>query len=307
MLIAGSFREYPFSLLLEIFLRRKETGLLEVSSTDEAGYFYIKNGKVKDGQIGKSKGLAALKLVGKFNEGSFRFKPLEPADYARIVWQRNFGPTGPAISRPAFSRVSIADKLGQLGVNAEAINRVLNDLRSLAHVALQQFFFYTPIAYHGLQRIDLYLQRRIVAVVLAALEFWRRVRIGTRLRRISIRASTALSQAKRRRERQVKCRYPRKVTFQVPTIASETTITSALQQRLEHNVVFVLTMAILLGASGLLLYQLVSENQEAMDTGITVNEHLDTPADATPSRPKPSRQHRKRLSVNKRFVNKSKR
>jgi hypothetical protein len=88
MLIAGSFREYPFYLLLEIFQRRRETGVLEITSSQESGYFYIKNGKVKDGQIGKSKGAAAVKSVAGLNDGSFRFKSLEPTDYARVVWQQ---------------------------------------------------------------------------------------------------------------------------------------------------------------------------------------------------------------------------
>lgn len=300
MLIAGSFREYPFSLLLEIFLRRKETGLLEVSSTEESGYFYIKNGKVKDGRIGKSKGLAALKLVGKFDDGSFRFKPLEPADYARIVWQRSFGPTAPAISQPALSGLSIADKLRQSGFNAQAVNRLLNSLSSVAHQALRQFLLYTSTANQGLQRIELFLQRRTVSGAVAGLDLWRRARIGTRLLQILMRALAALLEDKRRREREAKYRYPRKVSFQVPAIPSGTATGATRQHELEHNIIFVLTMTILLALSGLLLRQLLFENQDATDPGVAVEEQTEIPASATHSKPKPKQPRRKRPSINTR-------
>lgn len=298
MLIAGNFREYPFPLLLEIFLHRRETGLLEVSSTQESGYFYIKNGKVKDGQIGKSKGLAAVKRVGKINDGSFRFKPLEPTDYARIVWQRSFGPTGPSIGQPAISGLSIADKLGPLRFNPEVVSRVLNDVSSSAQRAFRQFVLYTSTAYHGLERIELFLRRRTVACVAAGVEFWRRARVGTKLERILMWALTALLQDKRHRERRRKYRYPRQVSFQVPTTPKGTAITSALQQGVEHNIIFVLTMTLLLGVSGLLLYELMLVNQESVDTGITVDQHFHTPADVTRTT-KPKRPHKKRRSIDK--------
>jgi len=294
MLLAGSLREYPFSLLLEIFLRRKETGLLEVSSTADSGYFYIKNGKVKDGQLGTSKGLAAIKLVEKFDEGSFRFKSIEPTDYARIVWQRSFGPTGSAIGEPALSASSLTDKLAELGITAAAIKCVVNDLRSLAHQALRQFLLYTSITYRGLQKLELFLRRRTVTAVMAGIRFWRRARIGTRLRQMLLQVLTALLIDKRRRARQAKYRYPRIVSFEVPTVAKGTRMTATLQQGLEHNVIFVLTLTVLFGMSGLLLYGLALDNQHSSDTGITVDEQLQPPADAARTTNKPKRPRRKR-------------
>src|SRR5690348_3658677 len=213
MLLAGSFSEYPFSLLLEIFLRRKETGLLEVSSTEESGYFYIKNGKVKDGQIGKNKGLAAVKIVGKLNAGSFRFKPLEPTDYARIVWQRSFGPTGPAIGPP-----SIRNKLDQFKFNPETARRLLTDLSSSVHRGLRHLLLYASIAYHRCQRIESFLKRQTAACAVAGFDFWRRAQVGTKLQRILMKLLTVLLQDKRRRERQPRYRYPGAVSFQPQTI-----------------------------------------------------------------------------------------
>jgi hypothetical protein len=89
--LSGSFREYPFNWLLEIFLHRKETGLLEVSSPVHSGYFYLKNGEIKDGEIGKLKGAEAIELARTCVDASFRFRRLDPTDYAQIVWQKSFG------------------------------------------------------------------------------------------------------------------------------------------------------------------------------------------------------------------------
>jgi hypothetical protein len=302
MLIAGTFREYPFSLLLEIFLRRKETGLLEISSTEESGYFYIKNGKVKDGQIGKNKGIAALRAAGEFNDGSFKFKPLEPADYARIAWQRSFGPIGYAISPPATNGAGIANRLGQLRFDPEATRRVLNDLGSSAHQVLRQFLLYASIAYYRFQRIRSYLQRRTVACTAAGFDFWRRARVGKNLQQILLKALTALLEDKRRREKQLKYTYPHKVSLQQEAILSGTTVGSVRQHELEHNVIFVLTVTLLLALSGLLLHQLLFENQDSMDTGVAVDENTQIPANTTHTTTKPKRAHRKRPSVNKPVV-----
>src|SRR5258705_10884140 len=100
MLLAGSFSEYPLSLLLEILLHRRETGLLEVSSPKQSGFLYIKNGEVRDGEVGKLRGAAAVELAGSFVDASFQFKPLEPTDYARVVWEKSFG------SNPAAGGIS---------------------------------------------------------------------------------------------------------------------------------------------------------------------------------------------------------
>jgi hypothetical protein len=392
MLIAGTFREYPFFLLLEILLHRKETGLLEVSSIQESGYFYIKNGKVKDGQIGKSKGVAAVKLVGKFNDGSFRFKAIEPTDYARVVWQRSFGPTGLAIGQPAIPAYPVTKKLGQFGFNPAAAYRVLSDLGSSTHRRLRQFLLHTstayhglqksgaalegrtvacaaagvafwkrvqvgtrlplaiatirralgqflssfaaayrvseqllassamralrqlllyiPVAYHSLQRNGLFLIQRTVAYVIAVFALWKRAHIGTRLLQV-LKKLLAARQDKRRRDRQRRDRqrrdrrlrpeYRREVSFRVtlPTVPRGAAISSALQQGVEHNLIFASIVTVLLGMSILLLYQIVLENRGSIDTGITVDEHLNPPANATRTRAKPKRQGSKRPSTDK--------
>jgi hypothetical protein len=182
MLLAGSFREYPFFLLLEIFLRRRETGLLEVvASPEESGYFYIRNGKIKDGQIGKCKGAAAVKLVGRFVDGSFRFKPLEPTDYARVVWQQSFGPNALSAEQPGFP-ATIRNKLGQLRSYPAAASHVREQaVASTAQRALRTFLLYTLATNHSLQKSGLSLLRRTVATVTAGLAVLKEAQIGTRL------------------------------------------------------------------------------------------------------------------------------
>jgi len=181
MLLTGSFREYPFSLLLEIFLRRRETGLLEVSSPEQSGYFYIKNGKVKDGQIGTSRGAAAVKLVGRFVDGSFRFKPLEPTDYAQVVWQLNFGPNALA-TNPTFIPVATAiSKFGHLRSYPAAAYRLPErTLAPLAHGVLRQSQLFAPAVYRSLEKTAQTVQQRIVAWTTAAFAFCTNAYLGTR-------------------------------------------------------------------------------------------------------------------------------
>lgn len=273
MLIAGSFSEYPFSLLLEIFLLRGETGLLEVSSSEGTGYFYIKNGKVKDGQIGKSKGLAAVSVVRKFNDASFRFKPLHPDEYARVVWQRSFGPTAPAVVElptPAIGdkiRNEIRNKIGHLRFDPAALNPALAHLRSLTRRALRHIQLYAFTTYYGLQ---IKIQR-----------FWARI---------------SAAQEKRRLHRQLKPAYPRQVSFQIPTIPTAA-ITSALQQGVEHNAIFAFALTILLGVSGVMLYQLMIGNQDPVETGFTIDEHFDISPQNTRPTVKPKRQRTTRRAT----------
>jgi uncharacterized protein DUF4388 len=333
MLIAGNFREYPFFLLLEIFLRRRETGLLEVSSTEESGYFYIKNGKVRDGQVGKNKGLAAVKVVGKFSDGSFRFKPLAAADYARVVWQRSFGPTGLADDRPPISVWAIRNKIGQFRFDPSAayafwkrakvatrllpiatINKRLRHLRSCiaaaylvsrrtlafsARRAVRQFVLYTPVVYHTLQKNGLLLIERAAAFATSVFALWKRAQLGTRLLRIWKKA-LAVRQDKRRGYRPVKPTYAREVGSRVPflTIPRKAPITSALKQGIEHNVIFALVVTALLGLSGFMLHQLVFGDQHSTDTGISVDEHFDLSANTSRTKTKPKRHGSKWPSPN---------
>jgi hypothetical protein len=91
MFLEGTFSEYPFSWLLEILLHKRETGLLEIASPQQSGYFYIKDGEIKEGAVGTIRGPAAVKLASTLENASFKFKQLNATDYAEIVWERSFG------------------------------------------------------------------------------------------------------------------------------------------------------------------------------------------------------------------------
>ena len=223
MFLAGTLREYPFSLLLEIFLHRGETGLLEISSTEEAGFFYIKNGKVKDGRIGKNKGVAAVKIVGELKDGSFKFRPLEATDYARVVWQRSFGPT-------------------------------------------------TVLATGDAGRSDPINPKNLVAYALAAFAFCKE---------------------------RLKTAYPHGITFHIPSITVRSAaIAAALQQGVDHNVIFAITVTLLLSVSGLCVYQLVYGDHHSIDTSTSIDQHVDAPAQtATPTKAKTKRSANQRRST----------
>jgi hypothetical protein len=87
MIIKGSLKEYPISLLLEIFKYRSETGLLEISSSSNSGQLYFKDGKLVDAVLNNAAGAEALRSVESLTDGSFEFNSVAPAEYARLVWQ----------------------------------------------------------------------------------------------------------------------------------------------------------------------------------------------------------------------------
>jgi len=290
VLIAGSFREYPFFLLLDIFLRRRETGLLEVSSAEESGYFYIKNGKVKDGQVGKNKGLAALALVGKFNDGSFQFKPLAPSDYARVVWQRRFGPKGTANDESPISVLATRNAIGQFVSRAAVAYRVSNALAYSTQRTVRQILVYTSVALHRIQRIALSLARRCVA---GGFAFWKRAQVGTRLLQI-LKKVSAVRQDKPRRDRHLASRYPRPLALlKLPslTVHERAATTGALKEGIER-VVFVFIMTVFFGIGGVMLHQLASGDEHLRDAG--VDEHFEIPLNASQTRAKPKQHGSKR-------------
>ena len=135
MLLAGSFSEYPLGLLLEILLHKRETGLLEVSSSKQSGYFFIKEGEIRGGEVGKLAGARAVELAGGLVGASFRFEPIEPTDYARVVWEKSFGLNRIEADTPGLRGETFPTMLEQLLPSAEAAYGLLQRARvSLAQV-----------------------------------------------------------------------------------------------------------------------------------------------------------------------------
>ncbi len=102
ILITGRFIDYP--LLLEILLHRGETGLLEVSSPSESGYFYIKDGEIKDGELGKLRGAKAVEFARTLTDASFQFNAFPPAEYARVVWEKSFESLRKGLTDPPYTQ-----------------------------------------------------------------------------------------------------------------------------------------------------------------------------------------------------------
>jgi len=66
LLLNGTFSEYPLPMLLEILQHKHETGLLEISSAEQSGYIYLKNGDVKRcdfGGVGGADGIEVVKSL----------------------------------------------------------------------------------------------------------------------------------------------------------------------------------------------------------------------------------------------------
>jgi hypothetical protein len=153
-MLAGSFTEYPFFLLQEIFHHRRETGLLEVTSPQHSGYFYVKNGEIKDGEVGKFRGAKAVEVVRNLSDASFQFKSLEPTDYARIVWERSFGSSQTVAATPSSCPEVFRIRLAQVLSYAEAANEILQlVLLLLAQGAARQARLYAPVASSGVKKV----------------------------------------------------------------------------------------------------------------------------------------------------------
>jgi len=141
MLVKGCFDEYPLLLLLDMFLHRKETGLLEISCPTGPGYLYIKDGELRDVVIGKMRGAEAFKFASELNGAYFEFNALSHAEYAGLVWRLDssrFHKSQGAV-KSAYQSLSIL--LGQLFVYALLSYRSLKkSLRSIWRQSVHTFY-----------------------------------------------------------------------------------------------------------------------------------------------------------------------
>ena len=199
MLLVGSFTEYPFFLLQEIFHHRRETGLLEVTSDQQSGYFYVKNGEIKAGEVGKFRGAKAIEAVRNLSDASFQFKSLELSDYARLVWERSFGlsQTVAAIpsSRPEVSRARLAQVLSFGEVFSEILQLVL---LSLAQGGTRQILLYAAVASSGVKKLSSAAWRQTLDANATTDQFLRRAqrRLLLALKKVMSRSSVAQRRAK---------------------------------------------------------------------------------------------------------------
>jgi hypothetical protein len=253
MLLAGSFSEYPLSLLLEILLHRRETGLLEVSSPKQSGFFYIKNGEIRDGEVGKLRGAAAVELAGSFVDASFQFKPLEPTDYARVVWEKSFGGNPAAGDTPDIRVQAFRTMLEQFLSYTEAAFGILERaVVSLAQRALRQLLFYVPTTYRNLEKAGVFIARRTLAYATAAFEFSKR------------------AQARK------------KLLPALPLNRKRAAMLPSLQQVAESNISFGVIIIALLAGTAVTISQILRSNQVHVGTLATADENAGTQAQPIP-------------------------
>ncbi len=288
MLLAGSFSEYPPGLLLEILLHKRETGLLEVSSSRQSGYFFIKEGEIKGGEVGKLAGARAVELAGGLVGASFRFEPIEPTDYARVVWEKSFGLNRIEADTPGLRGETFPIMLEQPLPSAEAAY----DLLQRASVSLAQqvrrLLFYAPAAYSSLEEAGVSIARRTLGHTIAVYEFAKRVQIRTNLLS-SLRKALARWQIALGRSRELSLKYRRAFSFQAAlALIGKRAILPSRRQIVESNISFwVVVVAIWVGTA-VIISQILSSRQTPVDIGPT-DENTGTQSQ---SRPKPATRER---------------
>src|SRR5258705_6043827 len=284
MLLAGSFSEYPLSLLLEILLHRRETGLLEVSSPKQSGFFYIKNGEIRDGEVGKLRGAAAVELAGSFVDASFQFKPVEPTDYARFVWEKSFGSNPAASDTPDIRVQAFRTMLEQFLSYTEAAFGILERaVVSLAQRALRQLLFYVPTTYRNLGKAGGARARRTLAYATAAFEFSKRAQARKKLLP-ALRNALAELQIALRRPREIINKYPRAVSSQgaLPLNRKRAAMLPSLQQVAASNISFGVIIIALLAGTAVTISQILRSNQVHVATLATADENAGTQAQPIP-------------------------
>ena len=138
MVIKGHISDYPLPLLWEIFLHRRETGLLELSSQSDAGYFFLKDGQLIDAEVGELRGAEAVRFAETLIDASFQFKALPPAEYARLVWEKSLEGLRKGLTDGSHSRaLAVYSGIRQFLVYLATASRSLEEtLRSTADVLL---------------------------------------------------------------------------------------------------------------------------------------------------------------------------
>lgn len=287
MLLAGSFSEYPLGLLLEILLHKRETGLLEVSSSKQSGYFFIKEGEIRGGEVGKLAGARAVELAGGLVGASFRFEPIEPTDYARVVWEKSFGLNRIEADTPGL-RGDFPTMLEQLLPSAEAAYGLLQRASvSLAQQA-RRLLSYAPAAYSSLEKAGVSIARRTLAYATTTYEFSKRAQVKRKLPP-ALRKALARWQIALRRDRELILKYRPIFSFQAAlALIGKRAILPSRRQIVESNISFgVVVVAILVGIA-VTISQILSSSQDPIDMG-PADENIGTQSQ---SQPKPASRER---------------
>jgi len=290
MLLAGSFTEYPLGLLLEILLHRRETGLLEVSSPKQAGYFFIKEGEIKGGEVGKLRGARAVDSARSFIDATFQFEQIELSDYARVVWERSFGPNKPVAGSPDIRLETFRTMFEQFLSYAETAYGILQrSVASLAGRLLRQLMFYALAAYRSLKKAGVFIARLTFAYATAAYEFLKRAQVGTKLLS-ALRKALARWQIALRGNEELIIKYKRVFSFQAAlALIRKKAIWPPRQEVVESNISFgVVVVAVLVGTA-VTISKMLPINHDHVDTVETTDETTRT---QSPPKPRPASRER---------------
>ena len=213
MLLAGSFTEYPFFLLQEIFHHRRETGLLEVTSAQQSGYFYVKNGEIKDGEVGKFRGAKAVEVVRTLTDASFQFKTLEPTDFARVVWERSFGSSGLVAVTPSIHREVFRTRLARVLSYAEEAHAILEQaVELLVQGAARKVRLYATVTSSSLKKVSGATGRQTLAAATTAYGLLKKAQIKRKLL-LALQKAISGWQVAQRRTKELNLKYSNLLSF----------------------------------------------------------------------------------------------
>ncbi|CAN5802265.1 hypothetical protein BH18ACI4_BH18ACI4_13280 [soil metagenome] len=292
MLLAGNLSDYPLALLLEILLHKRETGLLQVASPKQSGYFFIKEGEIKGGEVGKLRGAQAVDSARSFADATFQFERIEPSDYARVVWEKSFGQNKPVAVSPDVRLETFRTRFEQFPSYAETAYGILQrSVASLAGRLLRQLMFYAPAAYRSLKKAGVLIARLTLAYATAAYELLKRAQVRTKLLS-AWRKALALWQIALRRIKELILTHKRVFSFQAAlALIRKKAVLPSRQAVIESNISFVVVVVAILVGTAVTISKILAINQDHVDAVETTDENTSIQSQTNP---RPARERGKR-------------
>ncbi len=90
MALTGDLSETPFTDLVQFYCQRRESIALVVRSSRGEGTFWIQNGDLIDAQLGRFRGLDAVRAAMRLRDGTFRVdkNAVSPARSIHEPWTK---------------------------------------------------------------------------------------------------------------------------------------------------------------------------------------------------------------------------
>jgi hypothetical protein len=200
---------------------------------------------------------------------------------------------------------------------------LLQGVASSSQGVFRQLRLNMGTAYLSLSQTTAIVLQHIVAWTAAAFAFWKKLEVGTRLLRVTKNGFRAWQRELRRDKRRI-LSYAGGFSFEVslptipkraaipivpkraaiPTIPKRAAMFASLKQGIANNITFALVVCVLGSVSVFCIYQLLTAGQDAMDSGITIDENFETqisPTNSAPTSVKPKPRRSKRRSTGKKL------